>query len=285
MPNESVALRDLALMPGLIAAHASAIISGAHVPAPPVLLEYAQTVRALLKCGWRAVESSTNAPALGQLISLAEEILVTELTCRIVAGVLAMCDARRGRPLAAPFARSALLDLLQAKHSVLSQLVAGPQPLGAFLRVNQLRRKTERWCDCLLGSLPDHRMAEPFAVDADRMRQFLTASTVATSETARYLAVVSLRHSLPRSLVQDEQRCQIHRRLMRTLVGFWPAAAFDSHGLMRGPLWQRLRGLTDAPPLPGQFCAPSVPDELEVIRRRFRSRAALYDDDDEPLRG
>lgn len=216
---------------------------------------------------------------------LAEEILVTELTCRVVAGVFAVCDARGGRRAVLPFARAALLDLLQAKHSVLSRLVQGPQPLGALLRINQLRRKTERWCDCLLGSLPDNYVAEPFAVEVERMRQFTLTGTAAASQAARYLALVSLRLSIPGTVIEDRERSRTHRRLLQTVTSFWPPEAFDADGLLRGPLWQRLRGLTDAPPLPGQIPVVTAPvDEFEILRRRFRPHQPQIDED-EPFGG
>lgn len=285
MPNASIELRDLALASGLFAAHAPALISGVRPPPAAALLEYSRLVRQLLKHWWRALEIPVTDNAAAALASLAEEVLVSELTCRVVAGVFAVCDARGVRRTAGPFARSALLDLMQAKHSVLSRLVQGPQPLGAMLRINQLRRKTERWCDCLLGGLPDSHLAEPFAVNAERMRAFARRTTGGASQAAQYLTLVSLRLAMPASIIHDAERCHTHRELMRSLIGFWPVEAFDSEGLLRGPLWQRLRGLTDAPVAESVLCVvPSPKDELQVLHRRWRPRAPL-NDEDEPSGG
>jgi len=283
MSTAPIAVRDLALLSGLFAAHAPALISGLTLPSSAALLEYSQLTRQLLKQWWHCLEPPALANGAAPLTLIAEEVLVSELTCRVVAGVFAICDARGGRRSIGPFARAALLDLLQAKHWVLSRLVEAPQPLGALLRINQLRRKTERWSDCLLGSLPDSHAAMQFAIDPDRMRAFGQKSSGAASQAGWYLTLVSLRLAMPATAIDDAQRCQTQREMMRRLISFWPQEAFDSDGLLRGPLWQRLCGVTDAPPNPQMFASTATPtDEYEVLRRRMRSRA-LLPEDDEPL--
>ena len=275
-----IPLRDLALVSGLFASHAPALVSGARTPSSASLLDFTQLSRQLLKQWWQSLEPPALANGPTSLVSLAEEVLVTEMTIRVVAGVFAICDTRSGRRAASPFARSALLDLMQAKHWVLSRLVTGPQPLGALLRINQLRRKTERWCDCLLGSLPMPEPAMQFAIDPERMQGFARKSTGAASSAARYLTLVSLRLAMPTSMIQVPERIETHRAMMRSLMGFWPPEAFDAGGLLGGPLWQRLRGLTDVPATADSVRAPDEsPIPFEVMRRRLRSRAPLGDDD------
>lgn len=272
-------VRDLALAPGVFAAHASALVSGVRLPSSASLLEYTQLSRRLLKQWWHSLEPPALANGSTPLVALAEEVLVTELTMRVVAGVFAICDGRAGRRNAGPFARSALLDVIQAKHWVLSRLVAGPQPLGALLRINQLRRKTERWCDCLLGNLPEPHAAVQFAVDADRMQDFARKSTGAASYAAQYLTLVSLRLSMPTSVIQASDRVQTHREMLRSLIAFWPQEAFDGEGLLRGPLWQRLRGLTDSETKADSIAGPAGPlAPFEITHRRMRLRA-LQDDE------
>jgi hypothetical protein len=278
MSSTPIAVRDLALMSGLFAAHAPALVSQARAPASASLLDYARLSRNLLRQWWRSLEKPASATSPATLAALAEEVLVSELTARVVAGVFAICDARGGKRAAGPFARSALLDLMQAKHWVLSRIVRGPQPLGAYLRINQLRRKTERWCDCLLGSLPDSHAAVQFAIDPDRMREFARKSSVASSQAGQYLTLVSLRLAMPASTVQSADRSETHRALMRLLMSFWPPESFDVQGLLGGPLWQRLRGITDLPVAADKWALPSRPD-LEVINRRMRPPAPMHDDD------
>ena len=276
MSSSPIAIRDLASISGLFAANAPSLISRAHAPPSPRLLEYSQLTRDLLREWWRCLDSPREQTA--PLASLAEEVLATELTSRIVAGVFAVCDARAGRRTAGPFARAALLDLMQAKHWVLGRIVRGPQPLGAYLRINQLRRKTERWCDCLLGSLPDSHAAVSFAIDAGRMRDFTRKTTAASSQAGQYLTLVSLRLAMPTSTVQDPRRCEIYRALMGSLLAFWPSDAFDTHGMLRGPMWQRLRGRTDLE-VPADQWRPSAEPEMEVVHRRLRPPAPLSDHD------
>lgn len=281
MSTAPIAVRDVALLSGLFAAQAPALSATRKPPTSAALLDYSQLTRQLLKQWWQCLEPRNLGSGACPLATIAEEVLVSELMCRVVAGVFAVCDARGGRRSIGPFARSSLLDLLQAKHWVLSRLVEGPQPLGALMRINQLRRKTERWSDCLLGSLPDAHVAMQFALDTERMRAFAVKSSGSASQAGWYLTVVSLRLAMPNSLIQDPQRAETHRNLMRRLISFWPQEAFDGDGLLRGPLWQRLRGVTDAPPHGELLVSPAqVTDQYEVVRRRMRSQAMLPDDDD-----
>lgn len=280
MPPAPIALRDVALLSGMFAAQAPALLSATGGPPSTALLEYSQLTRQLLKYWWKSLAPPVLASGSTPLATIAEEVLVSELTCRVVAGVFAVWDGRGGRRSIVPFARAALLDLLQAKHWVLSRIVEQPQPLGAMLRINQLRRKTERWSDCLLGSLPDSQSAAPFALDAERMRTFAQKSSGAASQAGWYLTLVSLRLAMPASMIQDDQRRQTQLELMRRLISFWPQSAFDAEGLLRGPLWQRLRGVTDTVPSGDLFAPPaSAADEYEVLRRRMRSLATLREDD------
>lgn len=281
MSTAPIAVRDLALLSGMFAAQAPALLSATRSPPSALLLEYSQLTRQLLKQWWQCLSPPALAAGSAPLAAIAEEVLVSELTCRVVAGVFAVCDARGGQRSIVPFARSALLDLLQAKHWVLSRLVEQPQPLGALLRINQLRRKTERWSDCLLGSLPESQSAAQFALDAERMRAFAQKSSGAASQAGWYLTLVSLRLAMPASMIQDDQRRETHRELMRRLISFWPQTAFDAEGLLRGPLWQRLRGVTDTTP-GGELFAPPEPtaDDYEVLRRRMRARAPLPENED-----
>jgi hypothetical protein len=281
MSTAPIAVRDLALLSGLFAAQAPTLSATRKLPTSAALLDYSQLTRQLLKQWWQRLEPRDLASGAAPLAAIAEEVLVSELMCRVVAGVFAVCDARGGRRSIGPFARSALLDLLQAKHWVLSRLVDGPQPLGALLRINQLRRKTERWSDCLLGSLPDAHVAVQFALDAERMRAFALKSSGSASQAGWYLTVVSLRLAMPTSVIQDSQRAETHRNLMRRLISFWPQEAFDGEGLLRGPLWQRLCGVTDGKPQGELLASPKAPaDQYEVLRRRMRSQAMLPEDDD-----
>lgn len=281
MTTAPIAVRDLALLSGMFAAHAPALLAAPQRPPSAALLEYAQLTRQLLKQWWQTLAPPALVAGPAPLTAIAEEVLVAELACRVVAGVFAVCDARGGRRAIVPFARSALLDLLQAKHWVLTRLVEQPQPLGSLLRINQLRRKTERWSDCLLGGLPESESAAQFAIDAERMRAFARKSSGAASQAGWYLTLVSLRLAMPASLIQDDPRRETHRELMRRLISFWPQSAFDGEGLLRGPLWQRLRGVTDTSPHGELFAASAPPtDEYAVLSRRLRARATLPEHED-----
>lgn len=247
MSAHPVALRDLAAASAVLALHAEAVVGCQTLPSAP-LLAYLRVSQRRVKEWWQALrEAQTNDTTDGSsvLAALAEEMLVAELPVRVAAAVFAAFDARHGAPYAAPFGWRALLDHLQARHQVLARLVAGPQPLHALLRVNQLRRKTERWSDSLLALLPDPRFAAQFAIDPARMLDFRNRLQGRTTLASRQLLLMSLRLAMPANLVHSAQRSRTHRELMRQLLALWPRDALDVSGLLHGPLGSRLWGVAE----------------------------------------
>lgn len=240
----TLSYRDLAECAGLLAHQASHIIESDKPIAPSALYDLAALSRRRLKCWWAIVERAADHDvALSQrpqLLPLAEEILVSEIQVRVAAAILVARDARLGQTVAGPFARHVLLDHLQAKQSVLSTLLNGVQPLGALLRLNRLRRRTEHWIDMLLSNPLFGDSAAEFAIDRERMERFREEAGPTPSLTAQRLLVVGLRQAMPIGVVEDPLRARLHECLSRLLLSLLPAAAFGEHGQIRSPALRRI---------------------------------------------
>lgn len=101
--------------------------------------------------------------------TLLAEVLVAEMPVRIAAAIVSAHDRQRPLRHAEPIVRHVLELLLANKRNLLHQALNGAQPLGALFRLDRLRRRCERWTDCLLARLPDHAAVDEQAIDRRRV--------------------------------------------------------------------------------------------------------------------
>ena len=187
-------------------------------------------------CSGPPMKTSTQRAAA----TAARRGIVSEIQVRIAAAILVARDARQGQTLAGPFARHVLLDHLQAKQSVLSTLLNGVQPLGALLRLNRVRRRTEHWIDLLLANPLFGEAATEFAIDPARMERFREEAGPTPSLTAQRLLVVGLRQAMPAGTVEDPLRARLHECLSCLLLSLLPTDTFGSDGQIRSPALRRI---------------------------------------------
>ena len=83
-----------------------------------------------------------------------EEILTGEILTRVWTAVLCAYDRIHGTDNAEPVARSVLLGHIEARHRVLTLLTRETNiEAKAIVKLNRLRRRSERWTDLLVGRL------------------------------------------------------------------------------------------------------------------------------------
>ena len=242
-------LRDIAESAGLFALHSGQIANGSDPPSADQLYDYASLSRRRLRL-WLETLQAEEAGAANRTIvrsrswvQLANEILVVELLTRVSAAVLAASGAQRGVDDVLPFARRIYFDQLQARQAVLSALVEDLPPLGAALRVNRLRRCTERWADFLIAALHPEAVVVEFAVDADRSADFRESAGRSARRDSRELAVLALRNSMPSENVAEGPRERVHLAITRLLFSLLSMRSFESDGRPRSPLLQQLFNL------------------------------------------
>ena len=106
---------------------------------------------------------------------LCEEILVSEIQCRVFTCLLQQVGGRETTQAAAAVVRSVWLGHQEMRCRVLAWLADG---VGAGLpiadQINRTRRRCERWCDLLLARIGGD-LAPNFAIDSARFAQFVEA--------------------------------------------------------------------------------------------------------------
>lgn len=282
---QPITYRDIAESAALLSNQASHIVEAEQPPTSESLYDYASLSRRRLKVWCGAVSDECGGAGTEgmrqRLLGLAEEVLVAELPVRVCAAVLTARDARQGGHRCSPFARHALLDVLQAKQNVLSRVLNAPQPLGALLRLNRLRRRTERWIDLLLANRALGGAGREFAIEEARWERFRDEAASGESLTSQRLLVVSLRQAMPLGNVEDPERARLHRELQRLQLGLLPAAAFGSDGQMRSSMLRRLsvgRAADTAVRPSRRLRMDRGHAAIEIVRRRYRALDPSGDD-------
>jgi hypothetical protein len=170
-----------------------------------------------------------------------EEILTGEVLTRVWTAVLCACDREHGSRQAEPVARSVLIGHLEARHRVLTLLVRG-RGIDAEqgVKLNHLRRRSERWTDLLVGYLSGLHDVSEFAIDPARARDF--------AEDLRYqgdlpggrhawpLVLASVRSAFRQGLSPTSPNADLNTRIAAAILSCFPPELFDSTGILRS-LW------------------------------------------------
>jgi len=181
---------------------------------------------------------------------LMEEILTGEVLTRVWTAALCACDRWRGADLAGPPARSVLIGHLDMRHRVLTLLVRG-RTIDAELAVklNCLRRRSERWTDVLVGRLAGLYDIAEFAFDPERARDFgEELQSQRGQEGGRHawpLLLGSLRAAFRRGLCPISPNADLNAGIAAGVIGCFPPEVFDSAGVFRSFWLERLATITN----------------------------------------
>jgi hypothetical protein len=271
-----VNLRDIGEAAGLLALHGTWFLHEGPRPSHERLYDLVCLSRGRLRLWWDELEFlARHHPVDAELERLAQEVLVSEISARVLAACLA-ASALRGDVSAAPaFGRQIVLDHLQAKHAVLQAWLQRCGPLPATLRLNRLRRVCERWCDLLLGHSAIWQSAGEFAVAPSRMHDFRESVTPHDRDARCHLALVSIRHSLPDVAVPDGPRAEAQRALLQGLITLLPGSAFHWDGRLKGELPRRVSAgwlLNDVCATHGLAAPPHFLSRARFDANRLRQR-------------
>lgn len=213
-----------------------------------------------LKRRFSALADSQSPIARGGLKvrGVLEEILTGEVLTRVWTALMCACDRRHGADHAGPIARSVMIGHLEARHRVLALLVSGPG-IGAeqAVKLNQLRRRAERWTDVLIGRLAAFDDVSEFAIEPSRARDFAEDLSVQASLDggghAWPLVVASLRAAFCQGLEPTSPNADLNLQIAESVLAAFPPELFDSTGLPHS-LWmlrmaavtQEAQGMLDA---------------------------------------
>ncbi len=179
-----------------------------------------------------------------------EEILTGEVLTRVWTAVLCAHDRHHGSNAAEAIARSVLVGHLEARHRVLTLLVRSPviEAEGA-VKLNHLRRRTERWADLLVGYLVGLDEVSQFAVDPARARDFAEdlryRSNLKGGRQAWPLVLASLRAAFGEGLCAVSPNADLNARIASSILACFQGELFDSTGLFRSLWLMRLANVTN----------------------------------------
>lgn len=175
------------------------------------------------------------------LRAVLEEILVGELLTRVWTAVVCAHDRHHGHEEGEPVVRSVMIGHLEARHRVLTMLVNG-RGIDApeVMRLEHLRRRTERWSDMLVGYLGDLYDITDLAIDPERARDFThdlrTQIQAGGADHAWSLVQAGVRAAFQQGLSDSSPNADLNARIAGSILACFPDDVFNSLGLFR-TLW------------------------------------------------
>ncbi len=252
--------RHLVELAALVSAHGPVLVRGSQgisesgierywVASKSRLDRWGRSLKALCTppadAGWSSTPSQWRF-ARGVL----EEIITGEVLTRVWTAVISAHDRHRGTDEAEPIARSVLIGHLEARHRVLTLLVGGPS-IGAeeAVKLNRLRRRTERWTDLLIGYLAGLDDVSEFAVDPYRARDFAEdlryQSRLKGGRFAWPLLLASLRAAFKQGLGPTSPNEDLNAQIAVSILSCFRSELFDSTGLFQSLWLKRLTYVSD----------------------------------------
>jgi len=168
--------------------------------------------------------------------SVLEEIITSEILTRVWTAVVCAHDRQHGAEDAEPIARSVLQGHVEARHRVLTLLVGGSGvDAEDAMKLNHLRRRTERWTDMLVGYLAGLHNCSQFAIDPQRAKDFSKdlhyQSRHAGGRLAWPLILASLRAAYQQGLAPRSPNADLNGRIASSILSCFQPELFDSTGL------------------------------------------------------
>ncbi|MDG2012647.1 MAG: hypothetical protein P8J33_04030 [Pirellulaceae bacterium] len=172
---------------------------------------------------WHAVET------------VVQEILVSEVLTRIWTAVLVQHDRVLAHQELQSIGHSVFIGHLEARNRALRLLLKNrPVNQAAFDRVDEIRRRMERWIDLLLSRVTDLEVAIQFGFEESRIRDFAADRPMENDEQlqqARKLLLASLSASLKRGIKTWTANPDLNREIAAGVLACVPSDRFDSVGL------------------------------------------------------
>lgn len=192
------------------------------------------------------------------------DILLGGMSVRVWGAIILACDKNAGGCEGVSIARGVLAQHNLVWNRMLKYLVVQSDESPEPARLDQLRRKVERWTDILVGHLVRRYGVTECAFDADRARDF---GDEQLSDGGRQelhvwdLYLTCLRTSFPALKLPRGRLNYLREEQLRQMLASYPPEVFSETGTMK-PAW--LYRLESANP-PGE--RPHLP-----LRKRIDER-------------
>ena len=243
--------RELLELSALVAEHGPALIRGwGPIPEGSVAAYWSASRcrldrwhRELKRFASPATASSSDMPGRedASLVGAMEEVLTGEVLTRVWTAVTCAYDRHRGTDLVAPVTRSVLAAHTEARHRVLTVLVGGSgMAAEEAMRLDRLRRSSERWTDVLLGQLAAAGNVREFAFDPERAEDFAADFAQQGRRQGDRLVwplmMSSMRAAFRRGLAAVSPNADLNAKIAASIVSSFPPEWFDAVGVPES-LW------------------------------------------------
>ena len=164
-----------------------------------------------------------------------QEILISELLTRVWTVVLIQHDRTINHHDMQSIAHSVFIGHLEARNRAMRLLMHNrPSNQRAYDRLEELRRRMERWTDLLLSRISDLEMAIQFGFDEHRVRDFAADRHLEDHKRRQHtehLLLASLSSGLRRDVMNYSANPDLNREIAAGVLSCIPADRFDSTGL------------------------------------------------------
>lgn len=246
--------RELVELAAVVAAHGPVLIRQSQRITASSIEQYWAASKCRLDRWGRALkqlgsQTTPTAPAcVGEasaVCSLLEEILAGEVLTRVWTAVACAFDRIHETDQVESVARSVLIGHLEARHRVLTLLVRGPGvDAEEAVKLNRLRRRTERWTDMLLGYLMGVYDVQEFAIDPQRAKDFAEdlsyQSQLPGGRHAWSLVQASLQAAFGQGLSPTSPNADLNRQIATSILSCFHPEVFDETGLPRSAWLARI---------------------------------------------
>jgi len=252
--------RELVDLAALLSAHGPVFIrSGLPIPERSIEDYWVASKSRLDRWGRSLKQITDQAFQQGSLSTVAqatlvrgvvEEVLTGEVLTRVWAAVACAHDRKLGADVAEPIARGVLLGHLEARHRILTLLLQGSAVSSELaVKLNRLRRHTERWTDMFVGYLTGLEDVAEFAVDPERARDFAEdlryQSKMPGGRHAWPLIQASLRAAFDKGLTATSPNGDLNSRIAQSILACFQPELFDGTGRFRTLWLDRLTNTAD----------------------------------------
>lgn len=236
--------------------------------------------RAQRECDWQGLRHWWRGNT-----AVLEEVLVSELTTRVVAALGCEIEARRGDASAAPVTHAVFLSHMETRNRVQQLLIDGrgcSVPNAA--RLNLLRKATERWADAMIGRMQiSGQTNQKYAIEPGRAEAYLKETRDygigVYRDTANWLMNAALHDMLTRRTSPIAASPRANQCVADSILGMFRPLQFDSFGVCKSLRLLRIEGgaaRSDQAPYDDDVNAHSRPEfpadapvKSEVLEERW----------------
>lgn len=211
-----------------------------------------------------------------ELEPVLSEIFVSEILTRVWGAILTALDWELSCHDYEPIARNVLIGHLDARRRALILLASDGRVSQEHLaRVDQIRRRVERWTDLLLGHLVDHYPVEDFAFEPQRAHDFCSEDLLQSANRPRQqawnLVLIGLKMAFPEPAEIDPPNELLQHQIVSSMLQCFPPEAF----LGDGPFRSLLRDQESDEFSENRFDCAANPDPMSDLELRLPPQATV----------